>query len=179
MPADKKTRERTKGAATAVQAMHGDSFSANRVEAGPSCSTSFGVKADSPTLVCRDDVLVECAAAAPNLCLLPLEMRKPTAAGGLLSTNITSTATGTTFHQLPFWFCLIEEIKSGISIIYASYYSSCFWWIINRQAPFWPGAIATKSRQHLVFDPGESTCRLRACPFLGTWRALLCGKVHC
>ena len=34
-PADTKTRERTEGAATAVQPMHGDSFSANMVQAGP------------------------------------------------------------------------------------------------------------------------------------------------
>ena len=36
--ADTKTRERMEGAATAVQAMHGDSCSATRVM----CSTSFG-----------------------------------------------------------------------------------------------------------------------------------------
>ena len=35
----------------------------------------------------------------------------------------------------------------------------------------------TKSRQTLVFDPGGSTARLRACPFLGAWHALLCGEV--
>ena len=29
-----------------------------------------------------------------------------------------------------------------------------------------------------MFDPGGSTGRLRACPFLGTWRALLCGVVY-
>ena len=28
-----------------------------------------------------------------------------------------------------------------------------------------------------MFDPGGSKGRLRACPFLGTWRALLCGEV--
>ena len=28
-----------------------------------------------------------------------------------------------------------------------------------------------------MFDPGESTGRLCACPFLGTWRVLLCGEV--
>ena len=33
--ADKKARERTEGAATAVQAMHGDSCSANRVDPDP------------------------------------------------------------------------------------------------------------------------------------------------
>ena len=43
--ADKKTRERTEGAAKAVQAMHGDSFSASRVDPGPKTnSTCFGVK---------------------------------------------------------------------------------------------------------------------------------------
>ena len=46
-----KTRERTEGAAKAIQAMHEDSFfSANRVQAGPkTTATSFGVKA--PDLV--------------------------------------------------------------------------------------------------------------------------------
>ena len=28
-----------------------------------------------------------------------------------------------------------------------------------------------------MFDPGRSTGRLRACPFFGAWRALLCGEV--
>ena len=28
-----------------------------------------------------------------------------------------------------------------------------------------------------MFDPSGSTGRLCACPFLGTWRALLCGEV--
>ena len=111
VPADKKTRERTEGTATAVQAMHGDSFSANRAEAGPTSSTSFGVKAEPPALPCRDDVLVENAAAVPKLCISPLERRKPTAAGGLLSTNITSAATRTTIHLIPLRFCLIEEIS--------------------------------------------------------------------
>ena len=27
-----------------------------------------------------------------------------------------------------------------------------------------------------MFDPGASTGRLRVCPFLGGWRALLCGR---
>ena len=29
-----------------------------------------------------------------------------------------------------------------------------------------------------MFDPGGSQGRLRTCPFLGSWRALLCGEVH-
>ena len=98
--ADKKTCGRTEGAATAVQAMHGDSFSANRVQAGPTCSTGFGVKAEPPALPCRDDVLVESGVAAPKSCLSSLEIRTSTAVGGLLSTDKTSTVTRTTFRQL-------------------------------------------------------------------------------
>ena len=41
--ADTKIRERTEGAAEAVQAVHGDRASANRVDPDPMCSTSFGV----------------------------------------------------------------------------------------------------------------------------------------
>ena len=37
-PSDTKTRECTEGAAKAVQAMHGSSFSANRVDPDPICS---------------------------------------------------------------------------------------------------------------------------------------------
>ena len=46
--ADKNTHERTEGAATAVQAMHGDSCSANRVDPNPMCSTSFGDDCTGP-----------------------------------------------------------------------------------------------------------------------------------
>ena len=78
-----KTRERTEGAATAVQAMRGDNFSARRVEPGPNTSsTSFGVKAEPPALPCRDDVMVKSGDAAPKSCLPSLEMRSSTAAGG-------------------------------------------------------------------------------------------------
>ena len=46
----------------------------------------------------------------------------------------------------------------------------------NQLSSFWRRAIKTKSKQTLVFDPGGSTGGLRACPFLGTWRPLLCGE---
>ena len=69
MEAETKTRERAEGAAKVVQAMHGESFSANRFNPGPMCSTSFGVKAEPPALPYRDDVLVENGAAAPKSCL--------------------------------------------------------------------------------------------------------------
>ena len=78
-PANTRTRERTEGAATAVQAMRGDSFSARRVLPDPNTnSTSFGVKAEPPALPCRDDVVVENGDAAPESCLSSLEMRSST-----------------------------------------------------------------------------------------------------
>ena len=173
LPADTKTRERTAGAATAVQVKHGDSGTAKRVQAGPTCSTSFGVKAEPPAILYRDDVLVENGTAAPKSCTSPLKMRTPTAIGSLLPTDKTSTATKTTFHQLPLWFYPTKGIKLRT---YASYYSS-FGWINNQQVHFCPRVIETKSGQNLVFDPDGSVGRLRASPFLGTWRALFCGEV--
>ena len=174
--ADEKTRKGTKGAATAVQAMHGNSFSAKRVQDGPKSSTTFGVKAEPPALPCRGDVSVENAAAAPKSCLSPLEMRTPTAAGGLLPTGKTSTATRTTYHQLPLWFCPTEEINSRTSILHVSYFS-IFGWINNQQASSWPRVIETKSGQNMVFDPCKSTGRLRTCQCLELWRSILCGEV--
>ena len=74
--ADTETRERTEGAATAVQAMRGDCFSARRVEPGLNTnSASFGVKAEPPALPCRDDVVVECGTAASESCLPSLQRR--------------------------------------------------------------------------------------------------------
>ena len=72
--ADTKTRERTEGAATVVQAMHGDSCSANRVDPDPKCSTSFSNNPTRlPALPCSgDDVLVGKGAAALKSCLSPL-----------------------------------------------------------------------------------------------------------
>ena len=97
--ANTKTRERTEGAATAVQAMRGDGFSARRVEPGPNTnSTSFGVKAEPPVLPCRDDVVVDSGNAASELCLPSLEMCSSTAAGGLVPTGEASTASEATSH---------------------------------------------------------------------------------
>ena len=43
---------------------------------------------------------------------------------------------------------------------------------------FWKmKVLQTKPMQTLMFDPGGFNGRLRACPILGTWRALYCGKV--
>ena len=107
--ADTKTGERTEGAAKAVQAMHGDSFSASRVGPDPkTTSTSLGVKTDPPALPFRDEVLVENRTAAPKLCLSPLEMRSPTAADSLLLAGETFMAAKTTFDHPTLWFCLTE-----------------------------------------------------------------------
>ena len=169
VPADKKTRERTEGGATAVQV---------RVDFDPKISTSFGVDFTRPPTFpsSRGDALVGNGVAVPKSCLSPLEMRTPTAAGSLLLAGTASTATRITFDQPPLWFCPTEEINFRTSIQYSSYYS-IFWRINNQQAPFWPRVIETKSGQNLVFDPGGSTGRLRACPFLEMWCALFCGKV--
>ena len=84
--ANTKTHERTEGAATTVQAMHGDSCSVTRVDPGTkTTSTIFGMKAEPPALPCRDDVLVENGDASPKSCLPSLDMRSPSAAGGFTS----------------------------------------------------------------------------------------------
>ena len=108
--ANTKTRERTEGAATVVQAMRGNGFSARRVESGPNTSsTSFGVKAEPLALPCRDDVVVESGDAAPESCLSFLEIRTSTAAGGLVPTGKTSTATKTTSTEPLLRFYATEE----------------------------------------------------------------------
>ena len=69
-PANTKTCERTEGAATAVQALRGDSCFANRVDPGPKTdSTFFGVMVEPPDLPFRDDILVEDGGASPKSCL--------------------------------------------------------------------------------------------------------------
>ena len=124
-PANTKICERTEGAATAVQAIHGDSFSACQFDPGPkSNSTSFGMVAEPLAIPCRDDVVVESGDAAPKLCLLSLEMRTTTAAGGLLPTGKPSTAT-TTFNKLLLQFYSSEEVNcKKASTPYVSYDSS-------------------------------------------------------
>ena len=110
-PEANKTGERTEGPAKAVQAMHGVSCSAKRVDPGQMYSSSFGGDcAGPPALPClREDALVDNGAAAPKSCLSPLEMRTTSAAGGLLPTGETSAATKTTFDQPPLRLYSTEE----------------------------------------------------------------------
>ena len=93
-PAGAKTRDRTEGTAKEVQAMHGDSVSAGRVNPGAkTTSTSLCVTTESSASPCKNGVVVENGATAPTSCLPHLEMRTTTAAGSLLPTDETSTAT--------------------------------------------------------------------------------------
>ena len=173
-PANTKARERTE--TLLQQYKRCDSFSACRVEHGPKInSTSLGMMAEPPTLPCRDDVLVENGDASPKPCLPSLKMRPPTAAGGLLPTGKTSTATETTVNEQLLQFYSTEEVScKKTSTRYVSYGSSV--WNL-RAASCCRKAIETKSGEIMTFDPGGSQGRLRACPVLGSWRALLCGEV--
>ena len=182
--ANTKTQERTEGAATAVQAMRGDSCTtAQKVQDGAKTSITFGVEAKPPDLPCRDDALDEGGDAAPRSCLPSLEIRSPTATGGLLPTGEASTATRTTSNEPLLRFYATEEMnpeedskkeKLWTSIPSACYDSS-FWRLLA--APYCRRIVETKSRQNRTFDPGGSQGHLRACPFLGSWRALVCGEV--
>ena len=178
--ADTRTRERTEGAATAVQAMRGDCFSARRVESGPTTnSTSFGVKAEPPALPCGDDVVVESGPAASESCLPSMEMRPSTAAGGLVPTGDASNASETTSNKPPLRFCPIEktDLKAKnlwTSVPSASYNSSSFRRL--SATPYCRRIVDIKSGQNRTFGPGGSRGHLRACPFLGPWRALVCDE---
>ena len=131
-PANTKSQERTEGTATAVQAIRGDSCAAEqKVQDGPKTSITFGVEAEPPDLPCREDVLVEDGATEPKSCLPSLEIRTTTAAGGLVPTGKTSTATETSCNQPPLRFCSTEETDleancKKISSPYVSYDSSAF-----------------------------------------------------
>ena len=184
-PANTKSQERTEGAATAVQAMRGDSYTTEqKVQDRPKTSITFGVEAEPPDLPCKEGVLVEEGATSPESCLLSLEMRPPTAAGGLVPTGEASTATETTSNEPLLRFYATEETNpeedskmesSWTSTLYASSDSSSFWRLLA--APFGRRFVETKSRQDMTFDPGGSRGHLRACPFLGSWRALVRGEV--
>ena len=142
------------------------------------------MKAEPPALPCRDDVLVEGGNAAPESCLPSLEMRSPTAAGGLIPTCEASTATQTTSNEPLLRFYATEEMNpeddsnektSWPSVPSASYDSRSFWRLFA--APYCYRVVETISKQNRTFDSGGSQGHLRACPVLGPWRALVCGEV--
>ena len=165
---DTKTHKRMEDAA-ADRVKHGDSSSAKkRVDAGPTSLTSFGMIAEPPALPCWDGALVDKNAEAPKPCLLPVEMRTPPGAAGLLPTGTASTAMRTIFSRpLPSW-TLGEETQGRTSPTGRNQLAS----------PCWRRIIQTESRKTMMLDPGGSTGRIHACQFLGGWRALLCGEVY-
>ena len=112
--ADKKTRKRTKVAAAAVQAKQWGSCFGKRVQADPTSSTNYGMKAEPTALRLWDDVLFDKGTAAPKSCLSPPEMRTRTATGGLLPTSTASTVTRITFDQPPLWFCRPKVVTWGL-----------------------------------------------------------------
>ena len=130
-PADTKTCERTEGAATAVQAVHGDSYTAQKVRDGPKTSTSFGTMAEPPDLPCREEVLVENGNASPKPRRPFLKTRSPSAAGGLLPTRETPTATETTFNKSPLRLYATKEANSKNKKLWTSIpsasYDISFW----------------------------------------------------
>ena len=162
--------------------MHGDSCTtAQKVQDGPKTSISFGVMAKPHDLPCREDVLVEDRATSPESCLPFLEMRSSTAAGGLVPTGETSTATETTVNKPLLQSYSSEEENSKkkhlrTSTPYVSYDSNAFQESNLPAALYCRRIVETKSRQNRTFDPGGSQGHPRACPFWGSWRALVCGE---
>ena len=166
--------------------MRGDSCTTEqKVQDGPKTSITFGVEAEPPDLPCRHDVLVEGGATAPESCLPSLEMRSPTAAGGLLPNREAFTATRTISNEPLLRSYATEEMnpeedskKENLwtSTPYASYDSSVFQKSNLSAPPYCQRFVETKSRKNRTFDLGDSRGHLRACPFLGSWRALVCGE---
>ena len=151
--------------------MHGDSCTAQKVQDGPKTSISFGVKAEPPDLPCRENVLVENGAAAPKSCLPPLEMRATSAAGGLVHTGKTFTATETTSNEPLLRLYPVEESNFENGSVFQK---------SNLPAgPYCRRVVETKSRQNRTFDSGGSQGHLRACPFVESRRALVCGVRLC
>ena len=110
-------------------------------------------------------------------------MRSSTAAGGLVPTGETSTATRTTSNEPLLRFYAIEEMnpeedskKENLWISFPSaWYDNSFWKLLP--TPSGLRVIETKPMQNKTFDPGGSQGHPRACPYLGSWRALVCGEV--
>ena len=119
--------------------------------------------------------MVQNDAAAPKSCLPSLEMRSPTASGGLLPSGEASTDTRTTFKQPPLRFYSTEEMDSKTSL-----WTRIF--DVSYDSSFLPAAhscrrvIEKKSGENIRFDPDGFQDCLRACPFLGSWCALLYGE---
>ena len=156
--ANTKTRERTEGVATVVQAKHGNSCSADRVDLDPMYSTSFGDDCTGPPAppCSGENALVDNGAAAPRSCLPSLEIRSPLAAGSLLPTGETSTATKITLNQPPVRLYLTEKTNLRALTPDISYDSSFFQKSSLSAASSCRRVIEIKSGENRMFDPGGS-----------------------
>ena len=122
------------------------------------------MKAKSPALPCRDGVFVDKGVEAPDPCLSPVEMRtlKPPVA------YFPPVQPPQEDHLSPAPSLVLPNRRDELSDIDPIRHVLQQFLKIK--------ILETKTRQTLVFDPDGSTGRLHACPFLGGWRALLCGE---
>ena len=130
------------------------------------CLTSCGNDSTEPSTLprCMGDAMVDKGAEEQTPCLLPMERRTLTAAGGLLPVGTASTAMRTIFLRPLFFWSLSEETKKSTTRTTNQLAPLCRWRVIQ-----------TKSRQTRVLDPGGYTGHLRDGPFLGGWHALRIG----
>ena len=107
-----KTRKRTEDASGADRVENEDNSSTERVNGGPTSLTSFGMIAEPPDPEKSiGNALIDKGAEAPKPCLPPVEMRTPTATGGLLPAGTAPTAMRVIFPRPLFFWSLGEEIK--------------------------------------------------------------------
>ena len=116
VPTYTKTHKRAEDAA-ADQAKPGDSCSTKKVDPDLICLSSSGDDFTEPPALssCKDDAMVDKGAAASKPRLSLVEMRTPTAAGGLLPTDTASTVMRTIFSRPLLSWTLGEKIKERTS----------------------------------------------------------------
>ena len=166
--------------------MRGDSCTAEqKVQDGPQTSITFGMEVKPPDLPCREDVLVQGGDAAPRSCVPSLEMRSPTAAGGLVPTDEASTATETTSNEPLLRFYAAEEMNpeddSKEKIHGLQLHPPRTTAAASGDYCLLPHT-ATRS---LRLNPGKMELLIQAvheatsasAHFWGLWRALVCGEV--
>ena len=177
--ADIKTHERTEGAATAVQAMHGDSCSANRVHLDPMCSTSFGDDGTGPpAFPCsREKTLVNNGATAPKSCLiLNLTLRDTRTDSRRWLTPHRQNLYSNEDHLRPPNSLVLPNRRDKFED-FDSIHLVLQQLRVDKQpqAPFWPKVIETKSGQNRMFDSGGSRSSPRLSVFGNLVRVALWG----
>ena len=111
-PADPKTRERTEGAAKAVQAKHRDSCTAQRVQDGPKISTCFGVMVEPPLSLAGMTFWSRTALWRPSRVSHPWRRAHQQPLVVHFPTGKASIATRTTLNQPPLRLYSTKETNS-------------------------------------------------------------------